>query len=177
MNLDRDRISAVVDAVVDRLPGDWILIGGGLVALWLEPRRVTEDVDLVAVTGSGSDRLALLGLARDLGLPIEALNSAADYFVYRIADWRQELERFRSGANGNIFRPSATLFLLLKLSRLSDQDLADCLSLRDRARIDGLPVDGVRITAAFDALPAPTSDEMRERRARLRAAMAAFGVI
>jgi hypothetical protein len=56
--LDRPRISAVVDAVVDRLAGDWLLIGGGLVALWLEPRRLTEDIDLIGIAGSGADRLA-----------------------------------------------------------------------------------------------------------------------
>jgi len=173
LELDRDRISAVVDAVADRLDGDWILIGGGLVALWLEPRRVTEDVDLVGVTGSGSDRLALLGLARDLDLPVEALNSAADYFVYKNADWREQLEPFRTGAKGRIFRPTATLFLLLKVSRLSDEDLTDCLALLDRARTDGLTIDVARVAAAL-AVVVRHDDEARQRRDQLQTALTEF---
>jgi len=85
VELDHARLDLIVQAVADRLSGDWLLVGGGLVSLWLKPRRVTEDVDMVAIDGSGADRFALLGLAVDLGLPVEALNSAADFFVHRIA--------------------------------------------------------------------------------------------
>src|SRR5205085_12680271 len=120
----------------DRLPGDWLLIGGGLAALWFDARRVTEDVDLVGIEGTGADRLSLLGLAHDLGLPVEAVNSAADFFVHRISDWREQLEIFRVGRTGRIFRPTPTLFLLLKMRRLSTRDLDDCLRLLDRCRSD-----------------------------------------
>jgi hypothetical protein len=171
--LDRPRISAVLDAVIDRLPGDWLLIGGGLVALWLEPRRLTEDIDLVGIAGSGADRLALLGLAKDLGLPVEALNSAADFFVYRIADWRAHVEPFRTGATGRVFRPSATLFLLLKLARLSEQDLADCLSLLDRPRAEGGGIDLGRVFAALADLPPAADSDSAQRRDRLRQALGA----
>jgi hypothetical protein len=172
--LDRPRISAVVDAVVDRLPGDWLLVGGGLVALWLEPRRLTEDIDLIGIAGSGADRLALLGLASDLGLPVEALNSAADFFVFRIVDWRAHLELFRSGASGRIFRPSATLFLLLKLARLSEQDLADCLSLLERERAEAAGIDLDRVLAAVAALPPAADSQATSRRDRLRQALGVF---
>jgi hypothetical protein len=172
--LDRPRIAAVVDAVIDRLPGDWLLIGGGLVALWLEPRRLTEDIDLIGLPGSAADRLALLGLANDLGLPVEALNSAADFFVHRITDWRAHLVLFRSGATGRVFRPSATLFLLLKLARLSEQDLADCLSLLDPARAEASGIDLERVLAAMAALPPAADPQAASRRDRLRQALGVF---
>jgi hypothetical protein len=62
------------------------LLGGGLVSLWLEPRRVTEDVDMVGIDGSGADRFALLGLdclalldrAAVEGWPMEANRVVAD---------------------------------------------------------------------------------------------------
>jgi len=116
-DLDATRLEAIVQSVADHLPGDWLLVGGALVALWLDTRRVTEDVDLVGIEGSGADRLSLLGLARDLGLPVEALNSAADFFVHRVPDWRQQIEPFRIGKTGRVFRPSPTLFLVLKIRR------------------------------------------------------------
>src|SRR5206468_307754 len=150
-DLDAARIDALLQSVVDRLPGDWLLIGGGLVALWLDGRRTTEDVDLVGIEGTGADRLSLLGLAHDLGLPIEALNSAADFFVYRIPDWRAQIEPFRSGRAGRIFRPTPTLFLLLKLARLSSRDLDDCLQLLATSHAESAPVDRARTLSALAA--------------------------
>ena len=44
---DRAAIDRVVSAIADELEGDWLLVGGALVALWLEPRRVTEDIDVI----------------------------------------------------------------------------------------------------------------------------------
>src|SRR3990172_11650529 len=104
--LDAARIDGIVQQIADRLPGAWVLVGGGLVALWLDRRRVTEDIDIVGIEGTGAERLALLGLAHDLGLPVEALNSAADFFVHRIADWREQTELFRRGRAGRVFRPT-----------------------------------------------------------------------
>jgi hypothetical protein len=122
-SLDAKRLDALVQHVADRLDGDWLLVGGALVALWLDARRVTEDVDLVGIAGTGADRLALLGLATDLGLPVEALNSAADYFVYRIPDWREHLPLLRTGKAGRIFRPSAIRSALAELRPVEDAEL------------------------------------------------------
>ena len=169
--LDRTRVDAIVQCVVDRLPGDWLLVGGALVALWLDTRRVTEDVDLVGLAGTGADRLSLLGLAADLGLPVEALNSAADYFVHQIPDWRQHLELFRTGPAGRIFRPSATLFLLLKVRRLSTRDLEDCLKLIRRCEQDGVEIDTARVRSALTVLDPSADAALTARRARLSAAI------
>ncbi len=171
LELDRARIDTVVRAVADRLKGDWLLVGGGLVALWLEPRRVTEDVDIVGIRGSAADRLDLLGLARELGLPIEALNSAADFFVYRVADWREQIEVFWEGAQGRIYRPSGTLFLLLKIHRLSARDLDDCIALMNRVAGDGSPLDVPRVVQALDGLPPAQDAALGDRRARLRSVL------
>ena len=84
------------------------MIGGAIASLWFDPRRTTEDVDIMGLGGTPSERLALLELADSLGLPVESLNSAADYFVQRIADWRAQLVPFRSGAKGVVYRPTAT---------------------------------------------------------------------
>ncbi len=169
MELDGRRIDSIVQAVADRLEGEWLLVGGSLVALWIDARRTTEDVDLVAVRGSKDSRFALLGLAGDLGLPVEALNSAADFFVERIPKWTDEIEVLRTGKRGTVYRPSPTLFLLLKIRRLSAEDLADCLALLDKAARESLPLDAGRVLRELDGLSAPEDKGVRGRRDGLRA--------
>lgn len=168
MELDRQRIEAVVHAVGDRLDGEWLLVGGGLVALWLQAGRTTEDVDLVGIGGPGDRRLELFDLALDLGLPVEAVNTAADFFVERVPGWRDEIEVLYRGARGTVHRPSPTLFLLLKSGRLSARDLEDCLALLDKVDEESLPLDAARVLRALDGLPSTGDEALRERRARLR---------
>jgi hypothetical protein len=172
--VDRQRIEQVVQAVADRLDGEWLLVGGSLVALWIDGRRTTEDVDLVPVRGSKDARLALFGLAADLGLPVEALNSAADFFVERIKGWTDEIEVLRRGKRGTVYRPSATLFLLLKARRLSEADLADCLALLEKALRESLPVDAARVLGEMASLPEPEDEGVRGRRKVLRERLTGF---
>lgn len=169
--LDAARIEVVVRALCDRVGGEWLLVGGGLVALWLESRRVTEDVDLVPLGADPGARLALLRAADEAGLPVEAVNSAADFFVSRVPGWRQELALFREGSVGRVYRPSPTLFLLLKLARLSATDLDDCRALLARATAEGLAVDVARVRAALAALPATEDAALAARRTALAGAL------
>lgn len=171
VSLDKRRIEEVIDAVTNSLHGDWLLVGGALVALWLEPRRITEDIDLIGLSGTADERLALMQLAERLGLPVEAVNSAADFFVSRIEGWRDELELFREGRSARIFRPTPTLFLLLKARRLSEHDLEDCLAAIRRARADGLRLAPDRVIALLDGLEPATEPRLAERRQALRAAL------
>lgn len=165
--LDRQQLETVIAAAGERLEGSWLLIGGALVALWLEPRRITEDLDLIGIEGHADERYRLMLFAESLQLPVEAVNSAADFFVRRIPGWEKEIELFRAGTQGKIYRPSPTLFLLLKMGRLSEEDLADCEALLERCRAEALPVDTARVLTALDALPR-ADGELAARRARLR---------
>ncbi|MCC6993132.1 MAG: hypothetical protein IT370_00755 [Deltaproteobacteria bacterium] len=168
MPLDRDRIVALLAAAADELTGDWLLIGGAAAAVWFAADRVTEDIDLVSLSGAQADRLALLELGERVGLAPEALNSAADYFVRRIPGWERELELHLRGRSAAIHRPTVTLFLLLKLGRLSEQDLSDCERLIAFARAHGASWDATRVVAAIDAAAATDDVPLRERRQRLR---------
>ncbi len=95
LELDQQRISGLLDQLGARLNGEWLLVGGALVSIWVEPRRVTQDIDLIGLTGSPNERLDLMDAVFALGLPIEAVNSAADFFVHRIPGWRDEIEVLR----------------------------------------------------------------------------------
>ena len=166
--LDRGRSGGILDAVAGRRGGEGLRSGVGRVALWLEPRRVTEDIDLVGLHGTAEERFALMHLAHSLGIPVEAVNSAADFFVRRIDGWREQLEVFRTGARATVYRPTATLFVLLKMRRLSERDLADCRAALARAAADGATVDRSRLLAALDGLDAATGEGLAPRRAELR---------
>lgn len=161
--LDRARIDEVITAVADRVAGEFLLVGGGAVALWLEPRRVTEDIDIIGFNGDARERFALMDVASDLGLPIEAVNSAADFFVFRIPDWRAHVVPLRRGRSGTVYRPDATLLLLLKVARLSETDLDDCLAV---LRAHAEDVDAPRVR---DALRETGDRERDDRVVRLRA--------
>ncbi|AKU90915.1 nucleotidyl transferase AbiEii/AbiGii toxin family protein [Vulgatibacter incomptus] len=156
-----------MNAVADRLAGGWVLVGGALVSLWLDSRRTTEDVDLFGIDGGQTARFELMKLAQDLGLSVESVNSAADFFVQRIPGWEKELEPLRAGAKGTVYRPTPTLFLMLKAARLSSTDLDDCRAMIAKSRADHLPIDVPRILGWIGELPTMSDQALTERRERL----------
>lgn len=164
--LDRDAIHRLLDAAGAQLTGEWLLVGGAASALWFDSERLTEDVDLIGLGGTPEERMALMDLAASLGISPEVVNSAADFFVRRIPGWRDEIEVLQTGPSCTIFRPSATLFLLLKIGRLTEKDLADCLGLLAHVERVGLRLDRQRVRAAIAALP-PGDPARAGRRATL----------
>lgn len=167
-SFDRARIEGLLRLAGERLDGEWLLIGGAAAAAWFSPARTTEDLDLIGFAGTQAERFALMELAVEAGIPIEAVNSAADFFVRRIPDWRAQLVELHRGPRATIFRPTATLFLLLKIARLTETDLADCVGLLDHCGTSE-PVDRARVVAALDVLPVTEDLALAARRADLRA--------
>jgi hypothetical protein len=55
----------------------------GRSAVCFSPHRVTEDIDLVPLGGADSRRYELMDFALAQGLPLAAVNSAADVFLRR----------------------------------------------------------------------------------------------
>ena len=140
VELDRARIERFLTRAVATLEGEWVLIGGAAAAVWFSPGRTTEDIDLVGGEGTNAERLRLMEVADAEGLPVEAVNSAADFYVRRIKDWNREVVVLLQGT-ATIYRPTATLFLLLKINRLGEQDLDDCLALLEWCRTHDEPID------------------------------------
>jgi hypothetical protein len=170
--LDHPRLAGIVAQAAERLDGDWLLVGGAAAALWLDHRRTTEDVNLVPLDDTPHARYALLDLAAELGLPVEALNSAADFFVRSVPGWRDDLVLLRQGRRGRIFRPGATLFLRLKIWRLSETDLHDREAVLERVRAGQEALDLLAVAAALNGL-APSDDaDLLLRRSQLRSRVA-----
>jgi hypothetical protein len=172
--LDRACVERFIAAAADRLQGEWVLMGGSLAAVWLARERRTADLEFVDLAPSSEHRLALFDLLDELGLELTTVNPAAEYFLRRVPDWRAHLEVLRSGS-AVIFQPDATLFLLLKLNRLSETDLGDCLGLLEHCRLNALVVDLARVRGALDALAATPDEGLSGRRDALRRALAGAG--
>lgn len=110
------------------LQGEWILLGGALLPALGVETRATTDIDLVPLgegTSSASATLALMDLALSLDLPVEAVNSAAGFFLSKIKDHRKDLVLIDESKKWRLYRPNFSLYLRLKAARLSESDLAD----------------------------------------------------
>src|SRR5687768_1740492 len=113
--LGREKIDEILDAACERLHGEWLLVGGAAAAVWFRPERRTEDIDLCAFDSGNLAKHEVMNLAADHGLPVETINLAASFFVSKVEGWRDEIEVLRTGSTATLYRPTATLFLLLKL--------------------------------------------------------------
>lgn len=108
--------------------GDWVILGGAVLPLLGLSHRVTVDIDLARVkSGTNQDQLELMKMAESIGLPVEAVNTAAEYFLKKIDAFEDSLVLVQSSKGFKLYRPNINLFIQLKLSRLSPTDLEDCL--------------------------------------------------
>lgn len=165
--LDRTRIERFLDRAASMLQGDWVLVGGAAAAVWFLPDRTTEDIDLVGAHGTNAERLRLMEVADSEGLPVETVNSAADYYVRRVSDWNRDLVEIRRGTSATIYRPTATVYVLLKLRRLSEQDLDDCRALLAWCETHSEALDRNRIRQAIRDLPTTDDEPLAARRQQL----------
>ncbi|MGK5088937.1 hypothetical protein WDW86_15370 [Bdellovibrionota bacterium FG-2] len=105
------------------------LTGGSLVKFEFESGRATEDIDIVRIRHDTlSDEASRNELYRWLiqrGSGPEWVNTAVEPFLNEVPDWKKEVVLIRNGSAGNIFRPSLTLFIFLKLRRGTPIDFQD----------------------------------------------------
>lgn len=158
---DAATLESFLSEAAERLVGDWVVIGGAALPLMGVGIRPTADKDIAGPEDASlGQSLVLLEIAEEVGLPVEAINQAAGYFLRRIEGWRQHVVMARAGRRGAIFRPDATLFVLLKLRRLTETDLADIRLVLEHALLKGEPIDLNRLRAAVEiekqAEPSPS---------------------
>lgn len=140
--LDSRLLKKLLDAAVETLDGEWILLGGTLLPALGVETRPTVDVDLVSLKKSSNEQsLKLMALAESLGLPVETINQAAGYFLEKSGYTRKDLIVLKKGKRATLFRPTVTLFWKLKINRLSEADLGDCLRYLKFSRDQREPVD------------------------------------
>jgi hypothetical protein len=148
--IDSALVHRFVVLAADSLQGDWVVMGGAVLPLLGVESRVTWDIDVAGPPEAKMDQaLVLMEIAERLGLPVEAINQAGAYFLQRVEGWRESLVKVRIGRSATILRPDATLFVLLKIDRLTESDLADCIEMLDAAQRLGEPVRKERLVAAI----------------------------
>lgn len=172
--LDSKTLSVFLKMAGDRLEGDWVIIGGIVLALLGIRHRVTLDIDIVGPAEATQEQtLALMEIAEKLGLPVEAINQVGAFFLRRIPGWETLLVRLHEGKSAVIHRPQVTLYILLKLRRFTETDLVDCLEFLRFARKAGEKPDKRRIRKAVrDLLRKNPPAEKRRRLDALLDAMA-----
>lgn len=175
--IDRKVVEELIQRASEQLEGDWILVGGALALVWLDSPRATRDVDLFSKRGTLTDRLALMDLAVALHLPIEAVNPAADYFVRKIPGWDHMVEPLCRGSRATVFRPTPTLFVLLKMHRLSESDLDDCELLFRRASEHRWAIDAARLKIEALSWTSTNDAFLQARRQKLLGALDTYSII
>lgn len=124
-----DQYNIFLNSIVSELEGNWVLIGGSLLAVLNAESRATSDIDLCSIDELNNEkRISLMKLAEKAGLSIESINPAADFFLKQIPNWKNSIVLFQSGQKGNLFRPSLELYISLKMKRGTDTDIQDCVS-------------------------------------------------
>jgi hypothetical protein len=110
------------------LKGEWVLIGGTLLPLLGLDYRSTTDIDLVGLSAREQGQaLSLMELAERLGLPVETINQAGAHFLNKIPRFKNHLILLEKGLSAKIYRPDLYLYVALKIQRLSESDMNDCL--------------------------------------------------
>lgn len=164
--VDRSTLQRFVALAGERLKGDWVVIGGAVLPLLGVEHRITLDIDVAGPDEADmAQMLALIDIAETLGLPAAAVNQAGSHFLRLVEDWQAHLVVVHRGSSATLYVPDATLFLLLKLRRLSESDLLDAKVMIELAERRGDPIDADRVrraaSRAMEDAPSP------ERRARL----------
>lgn len=114
---------------VESLSGEWVLIGGAVLHLLGKDERITLDIDLARKSGQLDETLELVKIAEKLKLPISAVNQAGGFFIRQIRGWEKRLILVAESKTCRLYRPNGTLYLQLKIARMSESDLQDCLQM------------------------------------------------
>ncbi len=163
--MEKKLLEKFIHLLVNKVEGKWIIIGGSVLPLLEASSRPTQDIDIAGPPQSTQkDTLTLMEIAQSLGLPIEAINQAASFFLYKIPNWEKELVLIHKSSKASIFRPSATLYILLKLNRFSETDFEDCMKMIAYAKTHQESIDKKRIQKTIQELLKKETSEPKIKR-------------
>ena len=167
-----------INLAVHQLEGEWIVIGGTVLPLLGIDLRVTVDIDLVNLESKNSNAqsLQLMEIAQSMGLPVETINQAGAYFLSKIDGVRDHLVLFQSSSKCKIYRPDVYLFFKLKLARLSQSDLEDCLAII-KHNPEEFKAHKKAITSLFKSALKDVTPDMKERLIELQRRIQSSSVV
>ncbi|OGQ37142.1 MAG: hypothetical protein A3F16_01690 [Deltaproteobacteria bacterium RIFCSPHIGHO2_12_FULL_43_9] len=145
-DLDKKTLEKFIKLIGDKLEGNWVIIGGAMLLYLGVSDRVTYDIDIIAPPESDRGQtLKLFEITEKLGLEVGTINQAAAFFLNKIKDWEKSIVLIHGGKNANVYRPNSTLYILTKLSRLSESDYGDCIAMLTYAKKNREPVEKTKI--------------------------------
>ena len=132
--MELEELKMALATICQNIGGDWLLLGGSLVRMDLDPLRGTHDIDIVKVPLSDQvgDQLRLVQEMKKIGFSPDQVNSSVVFFLKQISNWENETRELIVFSNGRILRPTLTLFAYLKLGRATPVDLEDLQKARNK---------------------------------------------
>lgn len=126
-NLTSALLKKFLKLASEELEGEWLLVGGTLLPAVGIDIRPTIDIDLIGLGPKEKmQNLELMALAEKLGLSIETINQAAEFFVAKKKPSKSDMIKLLAGRKVTIYRPTVAFYWSLKLSRLTENDYMDC---------------------------------------------------
>lgn len=175
--INKETLEQFLEIATEKLPGKWLVFGGTVLPLLGARFRATLDIDLASLDGDASisDLMKMMEIAESLGLPPETINQAGSYFIQKLGVTEEHCTLLHKGSAGSVYRPNATTYLLLKIPRMSESDLEDCLAWIRFCESVGERVDAEAVRDAIQKeIRAIRQGEMGGRRDRLRVLEAKF---
>jgi hypothetical protein len=127
-SINKSLLKKFIELAGKKLTGRWVLIGGTVLPLLDSEIRPTIDSDMIGLPiDSNRESLLLMQIAEELGLPVETINQAGAYFLSKQENFENSLVILHEGKNAKIYRPDVNLFIRLKIDRMTETDLEDCL--------------------------------------------------
>ncbi len=126
MNLNNKILKRFLKIAGEKMNGEWVVIGGTVLPMLGVDHRATIDIDFVSKSKK-EETLKLMTIAEELGLSVETINQAGAFFLYQIPNFEKNLLLLHNGPAAQIYRPNLWLYIQLKIKRLSDSDVIDCV--------------------------------------------------
>lgn len=162
--INKNVLNKFIEKASKKLAGKWVILGGNVIQALGIADRFTVDIDIAGPQKhTQSETIKLLEIAEDLGLPVETINESAAIFLYRIAGWEKHLVLLHEGEKSNFYRPDIYLFVLMKMKRLSESDLSDCLIFLNK-KVDTFEKKGLLKAVSFEI----KNTEVQEKKERLK---------
>jgi hypothetical protein len=123
------------EVAVKHFSGHWCILGSAVVTYLCDGKRITTDMDLCHMdvdAATNDDALSCAMAAEELGLLVESINLAASYFFTKIPAEDRAVVALRTFPHLTLFRPDATTFLCMKIGRLTELDLTDCVFMAEK---------------------------------------------
>lgn len=173
--MDSKTLKQFITQALKELTGDWVLLGGTLLPALGVDVRTTLDIDFVKAQDDSktADTLKLMEIAEKLGLSVDAINQAGAFFLYRIPGYSKHLVVLAESRKSRVLRPTLDLYLTLKIKRLTESDLMDCLAMLEYAKASAPKELKLKLTpkAIAQALRERPSPNRESRLLALRAAL------